>query len=122
MPASKTMQLNIEYCSLKIRFFSIVLYKIKPIPEIDSDKKPLFKDVENLYITYAICHIASMTSAISNPILYGFMNENFREEFSKIWKSLKQKSICCEKVTNIELHEIPRVNGNQSPGIMPTDV
>ncbi len=51
---------------------------------LDSDEQPLFEDTENLYITYAICHLASMTSAISNPLLYGFMNENFREEFYKI--------------------------------------
>ena len=59
-----------------------------------------------------------MTSAISNPILYGFMNENFRIEFSKIWKNLKQKSSCCKKVenSNNELHEIPRVNGTQTIG------
>ena len=63
-----------------------------------------------------------MTSAISNPILYGFMNENFRKEFSKIWKSLEQKSSCCKKVTNSELHEIPKVNDNQSPEIKPIDV
>ena len=41
--------------------------------------------IENIYIIYSICHIASMTSAITNPILYGFMNENFRQEFAKIF-------------------------------------
>ena len=53
----------------------------------DSDQAPLFQDIENHYITYAICHLTSMTSAISNPLLYGYMNENFRHEFRKIcWK------------------------------------
>ena len=41
-----------------------------------------------------------MTSAISNPILYGFMNENFREEFSKIWKKMKESSCCFKKLEN----------------------
>ena len=60
---------------------------LKVLQNISSQIKycVFFQDVENLYITYAICHLASMTSAISNPILYGFMNENFRQEFSKIW-------------------------------------
>ena len=52
----------------------------------DSDESPLFTNVEHLYIAYAMCHLASMTSAISNPVLYGFMNDNFRGEFDKIWQ------------------------------------
>ena len=55
----------------------------------DSDEKPLFEDIENLFILYAACHLTSMTSAISNPLLYGFMNGNFREQFRKIWKHIK---------------------------------
>ena len=67
---------------------------------MDSEEKPLFHDIENLYILYAVCHIASMTSAISNPILYGFMNENFRKEFSNIWTSLKRCSRCKSASSN----------------------
>ena len=59
------------------------------ITALDSADSPLFKNVENLLITYAICHLASMTSAISNPLLYGFMNENFRGEFRKILRSIR---------------------------------
>ncbi len=58
----------------------------------DSEEEPLFEDVKNLYIAYAVCHLTSMTSAISNPILYGFLNENFREEFYKILRKLKSSS------------------------------
>ena len=57
----------------------------------DSDQAPLFQDVENLFITYAICHLASMTSALSNPILYGYLNENFRAEFRKIGNKFKRE-------------------------------
>ena len=67
---------------------------------MDSEEKPLFHDIENLYILYAVCHIASMTSAISNPILYGFLNENFRKEFSNIWTSLKRCSKCKSASSN----------------------
>ncbi len=59
------------------------------ITTLDSDDDPLFEDIENLFITYAICHVASMTSAISNPVLYGFMNENFRVEFVSLWQKFK---------------------------------
>ncbi len=57
---------------------------------LDSEDEPLFEDMEDLFIVYAICHIGSMTCAISNPVLYGFMNENFREEFRKIWKKVRR--------------------------------
>ena len=67
---------------------------------MDSEETPLFHDIENLYILYAVCHIASMTSAISNPLLYGFMNENFRKEFSNIWTSLKRCSSCKSASSN----------------------
>jgi len=70
------------------------------ITTMDSEKTPLFHNIENLYILYAVCHIASMTSAISNPILYGFMNENFRKEFSNIWTSLKRCSSCKSASSN----------------------
>ena len=65
-------------------------------------------DVENLFITYAVCHLASMTSAISNPVLYGFMNENFRAEFRKIWRKLKKAlSIRPGNRTTNTVEEVP---------------
>ena len=64
------------------------------ITTFDSDKKPLIEDVENLFILYAVCHLASMTSAITNPLLYGFMNGNFRNQFQKIWVDIKN----CKKI------------------------
>ena len=64
------------------------------ITTFDSDKKPLIEDVENLFILYAVCHLTSMTSAITNPLLYGFMNLNFRNQFEKIWIDIKN----CKKV------------------------
>ena len=67
----------------------------------DSDKTPLFSNIEHLFITYAVCHLASMTSAVSNPILYGFMNENFRREFKNIWLGLKKCVYCCKKDSNL---------------------
>ena len=78
------------------------------ITTLDSEEKPLFEDIENLYILYAICHIASMTSAISNPILYGFMNENFRNEFSKFWQSFQKCTSCCKSTPEaVTIEEIP---------------
>ncbi|CAG7786981.1 unnamed protein product [Allacma fusca] len=56
----------------------------------------LADEIENkqtFYIIYAICHMIGMSSACSNPVLYGWLNENFRKEFRDIWSALK--SCCC---------------------------
>ena len=78
------------------------------ITTLDSEENPLFEDIENLYILFAICHIASMTSAISNPVLYGFMNENFLNVFSKFWQSFKECLTPCNfRSDNKTSEEIP---------------
>lgn len=33
---------------------------------------------------YAVCHMIGMSSACSNPLLYGYLNDNFRKEFKEI--------------------------------------
>lgn len=40
-------------------------------------------------IVFACCHMAGMSSACSNPLLYGWLNDNFRKEFKDIFRS------CC---------------------------
>lgn len=35
-------------------------------------------------VSYALCHMMGMSSACSNPILYGWLNENFWKEFKDI--------------------------------------
>ena len=30
---------------------------------------------------YAVCHVLGMSSACANPVIYGFLNENFSKEF-----------------------------------------
>uniref|UniRef100_A0A6P7FAM2 Neuropeptide F receptor n=1 Tax=Diabrotica virgifera virgifera TaxID=50390 RepID=A0A6P7FAM2_DIAVI len=37
-----------------------------------------------MMICYAVCHMMGMSSACSNPILYGCLNENFWKEFKDI--------------------------------------
>ncbi|XP_056634838.1 neuropeptide F receptor isoform X2 [Diorhabda sublineata] len=37
-----------------------------------------------MMIVYAVCHMMGMSSACSNPILYGCLNENFWKEFKDI--------------------------------------
>jgi hypothetical protein len=39
---------------------------------------------ENMMLTFLICHMVGVSSAITNPILYGFLNNNFVKEFRMI--------------------------------------
>ncbi|XP_050304823.1 neuropeptide F receptor [Anthonomus grandis grandis] len=47
---------------------------------------------QKMMVVYAICHMMGMSSACSNPILYGCLNENFWKEFKDI--------LCIEKATD----------------------
>lgn len=39
---------------------------------------------QRIYIGLAIVHVIAMSSAISNPIVYGWMNSNIRHEFLQL--------------------------------------
>nr|XP_053619460.1 neuropeptide F receptor isoform X1 [Plodia interpunctella] len=54
----------------------------------DFSPKPIL-DEQPLTITYAVCHMFGMSSAVSNPLLYGWLNDNFRKEFEEI--------LCCKR-------------------------
>jgi len=38
----------------------------------------------NINLIYVICHMMVLSSACLNPVLYGWLNENFRNEFMKV--------------------------------------
>ncbi|KAJ1525272.1 hypothetical protein ONE63_010096 [Megalurothrips usitatus] len=46
-----------------------------------------------MLITYAACHMMGMSSACTNPMLYGWLNENFRKEFKEI--QAVACNLCC---------------------------
>ena len=69
---------------LPLNVINLVIYAF------DTDESPLFQSEEQLRVAYGICHLISMSSAITNPVLYGFMNENFRREFFNISKQMKK--------------------------------
>lgn len=39
---------------------------------------------QSLYVTLAICHVIAMSSAVSNPVMYGWMNSNIRQELIQL--------------------------------------
>ena len=43
---------------------------------------------ESMMLTFLICHMVGVSSSITNPILYGFLNNNFVKEFRIIFTIL----------------------------------
>ena len=40
-------------------------------------------------LVYAVCHVICMSSACANPVIYGFLNENFSKEFKAIYAEVQ---------------------------------
>ncbi|XP_067008058.2 neuropeptide F receptor [Anabrus simplex] len=63
-----------------------VLFTISWLPQglcsILADQ--LFTSSHSLYMAIAVCHVIAMTSAVSNPIVYGWLNSNIRHEFLQL--------------------------------------
>ena len=45
---------------------------------------------EQFCIIYAVCHVMGMLSACANPVIYGYLNENFNREFKEIFLSISE--------------------------------
>ena len=55
-----------------------------------SDSKSSFMKINyGFYLINTICVLFAMSSAVSNPFLYGFLNENFKREYVKLFNQLK---------------------------------
>jgi len=51
-----------------------------------------FGFTEQKMLTFFICHIIGMSSACSNPVLYGFLNENFAKGRQSEIRFVKKKN------------------------------
>ena len=54
---------------------------------VDIDN-PFGDDIESTMEVYTLCHMLGMSSACSNPVLYGWLNDNFKKEFCEIYAML----------------------------------
>ena len=39
--------------------------------------------------TFLVCHLIGISSACTNPFLYGMLNNNFLNEFTAFWDKIK---------------------------------
>lgn len=44
-----------------------------------------FQDLDKKGLVFPICHLLVLSSACTNPVLYGWLNENFRKEFLRVF-------------------------------------
>ncbi|KAG8234357.1 hypothetical protein J437_LFUL012116 [Ladona fulva] len=78
-----------------------VLFAVSWLPlnvlSLLADASPDFfgTSANHLYIALAICHATAMTSAISNPIVYGWLNTNIRHEFMQLMPPKLMSCLSC---------------------------
>ncbi|KAL0276078.1 UNVERIFIED_CONTAM: hypothetical protein PYX00_003738 [Menopon gallinae] len=57
------------------------------IADLESTPDMFQSSPQRIYIGFAIVHVIAMSSAISNPIVYGWLNTNIRQEFLQLMPS-----------------------------------
>ena len=90
----KRRRTNIMICSITVIFFvswlplNVFNFLMDMYPE---QMKALIAGNET--VIYAVLHLFGMCNALTNPILYGYLNENFRKEYKNIYRWVnKEKS------------------------------
>lgn len=63
----------------------------------------------NISLTFVICHLLVLISACANPVLYGWLNENFRTEFVKVLCCS-----CCKTLHESASHNCCAKRGHQN--------
>ena len=58
-----------------LNILNIVIDTFEPFDNSEEDKKVML-------MLFAGCHLSAMTSVCSNPIMYGFLNENFKKSLA----------------------------------------
>ena len=96
---------------------SIRLFKVLDITEKSrikgTDQQEPSLTNEQLCIIFAVCHATGMLSACANPIIYGFLNENFHREFVVIFNCIHKKLSCKKCCTTTEFE----TNSSLSNGV-----
>ncbi|RWS13049.1 neuropeptide F receptor-like protein, partial [Dinothrombium tinctorium] len=91
---------RVHRTNLLLRYTAII-FGISWLPlnilNILTDLWITFDNPSTFRIVFACCHMIGMSSACSNPFLYGWLNDNFRKEFKEILAP------CCPSRAQTEL-------------------
>jgi hypothetical protein len=69
---------------------------------LSDSKNTLMQATHTYYIVNAICILLGMSSAVSNPFLYGVLNENFKREYIKLLNQFTSRILVCFKTKKKE--------------------
>ena len=72
-----------------LNIFNIIIDIFEPFKNNETD-------VELMLLLFGCCHLSAMSSVCSNPIMYGFLNENFKQSLHTLIK----KYSCLETIVN----------------------
>ena len=59
-----------------------------------------------LLIIYASCHLLAMTSVCTNPVMYGFLNENFKQVHDWVYTVQRNNQLIKFWISFIEIKYI----------------
>lgn len=77
----KTNQLLIAIAAIfAVSWLPLNIFNLITFSDLKSEM--MHPEIGNLI--FAVCHMMGMSSACSNPLLYGWLNDNFRKEFNEI--------------------------------------
>jgi hypothetical protein len=74
---------------------------------LSDTKNSIIKADHTFYIVNAICILFAMSSAVSNPCLYGVLNENFKREYVKLFYQILSKFSNCCRNNNSSRSNVP---------------
>ena len=82
-----------------LNLFNILIDTFEPFDNSESSSKMML-------MIFAFCHLMAMTSVVTNPVMYGFLNENFKQSLISLLTG------CCfqtqSTVRNVSRSEYPQ--------------
>nr|QVK45889.1 G protein-coupled receptor [Proales similis] len=84
---SRQLKMNILLSFIAI-IFAVSWLPLNIFNILSDSKLSIIKADHSFYVINAVCILFAMSSALSNPLLYGFLNENFKREYKRIFNSL----------------------------------
>ncbi len=92
----KQRKMNILLMSIAV-IFALSWLPLNIFNILSDLKLNMIKADHTYYLVNAACICLGMSSAVSNPFMYGFLNENFKREYSRLFNKLLFKKFCFKK-------------------------
>ena len=77
-----------------LNIFNIVIDIFEPFQNNEEDTKVML-------LVFACCHLSAMSSVCSNPIMYGFLNENFKQSLHTLMKKYSCIHNIVKRISNL---------------------